>query len=818
MKNKLYGALLVLVLAAFGAARASAQVDVSPGVARVSLIHGDVSTQRGDSQDWSAAALNQPVVTGDKVSTGADSRAELQLDYANILRLADNSQASLANLADKQIQIQVGQGLIDYTVLKGSEANVEIDTPNVAVHPDQREGVYRIEINSDGETRVIVRKGAAEISTPQGSTRVEAGAAATIRGTGDQTAYKIEDAQPSDSWDSWNNDRDNVISKAQSWSHTNRYYTGSEDLDAYGRWVNVPDYGAVWMPTAGPDWVPYRDGRWVYEPYWGWTWVSYEPWGWAPYHYGRWFVYGGSWAWWPGPVYQPYRPIWAPAYVSFFGFGSNWGVSAGFGFGSVGWLPCGPGDRFFPWYGRYGSRFNVVNVTNITNVYNFRNRTTGGFPPLRSTTGVSNLRMINSEPMRRALSTVPADRFGTGRITATPASREMLRNGRLVDGNLPVVPSRASLSASNRAANPSTIRGGQQRFFEKARPAAAQPFDRQVSQLQQSIQRDGKFTPIRAAGNEGLKPSPAIESRTSVQNPRNTVQPASSVAHMPTRIGVAEASPGAAARPGMNPGRSAEVPKPEANRGGVVAENPARSENPARTASTPQPERGWQRFGSPIAQNNAPQSPQQQRSVPRPSSPATRIEQPNNARPATQDQSGWRNFGGNSQGGNRSTPPMTQNGNRGGAMNVPRPPESRGQTSPASPAREASPNRSDGWRQFSPESRSPAPENRGGFSQGNRFPSASEPRNTGSSRSSGDFSRNSRPPLNLQRPIVTPRSYNGMGGQPGYRSTPPSGGGYHSAPSGGGYRGAPSSAPRGNSGGGAPHGGGGGQPHSGGRH
>ena len=35
---------------------APAQTD--QGVARVSLIHGDVSTQRGDSGDWSAAALN----------------------------------------------------------------------------------------------------------------------------------------------------------------------------------------------------------------------------------------------------------------------------------------------------------------------------------------------------------------------------------------------------------------------------------------------------------------------------------------------------------------------------------------------------------------------------------------------------------------------------------------------------------------------------------------------------------------------------------------------------------------------------------------
>src|SRR6516225_497716 len=35
------------------------------GAARISLTHGDVSTQRGDSGDWSAAALNQPLMTGD---------------------------------------------------------------------------------------------------------------------------------------------------------------------------------------------------------------------------------------------------------------------------------------------------------------------------------------------------------------------------------------------------------------------------------------------------------------------------------------------------------------------------------------------------------------------------------------------------------------------------------------------------------------------------------------------------------------------------------------------------------------------------------
>ena len=55
--------------------QAQPQAEPSSSVARISLTHGDVSTQRGDSGDWAAAAQNQPVVSGDKVSTGVGSRA-----------------------------------------------------------------------------------------------------------------------------------------------------------------------------------------------------------------------------------------------------------------------------------------------------------------------------------------------------------------------------------------------------------------------------------------------------------------------------------------------------------------------------------------------------------------------------------------------------------------------------------------------------------------------------------------------------------------------------------------------------------------------
>jgi len=467
-----------------------------PGAARISFLHGDVSTQHSGSNDWAAATINTPVVNGDHISTGQNARAEIQLDHANILRLSDQSTANVVSLSRTQMQLQVGQGLANYEVYKNNQANIEIDTPNVAIHPAMgEEGSYRILVNSDGETIVDVRKGSAEISTPQGSTRVERDQRITIQGTADSAQYQVSGAPGKDDWDRWNGDRDRVIEGAQSWQHTNPYYTGTQDLDANGQWSNVPDYGSVWFPAEGPGWAPYRDGRWVYEPYYGWTWVSYEPWGWAPYHYGRWFVYGGNWGWWPGPVYAGYYPLWAPAYVSFLGFrGGGWGVSVGFGFGfgfgTVGWLPIGPGDRFFPWYGRGAGGVNVLSVSNFHN--NF-----GGVGPLREGPhAFSNVdRAFSDEHVRGGISSMQADQFGRGRVPARQARVDegSFRQAGMLTGRSPVSPSRESFQSTNRQVNSSSI---------PSRASSSQHFFSNTARQNASVQAGRGATNFNQGGNQ----------------------------------------------------------------------------------------------------------------------------------------------------------------------------------------------------------------------------------------------------------------------------------------------------------------------------
>ena len=507
-----------------------------PGMARLSYLRGDVSSQRGDNGNWVAATVNTPIAVNDRVATGNNARAEIQLDYADALRMSGNATAKIANLSRSGITVQIGQGLVTYSVLKGSGANSEIDTPNSAIHPDGP-GEYRILVNSDAETDVVVRRGSADVSTPQGSTHVDEGQMITIAGT-DNPQYKTAAAPGRDEWDSWNDDRDRTIQSAKSWQHTNRYYTGSQDLDPYGVWSEVPDYGPVWIPQQGPDWAPYRDGRWVYEPYYGWTWVSYEPWGWAPYHYGRWFVYGGNWAWWPGPVYANpyYYPVWSPAYVSFFGFGGGgWGVGVGFGFGGgfgrVGWLPCGPGDWYHPWYGRWGGRFNTVNVTNIHNTTIINNRE--GFRPLAGEgfrgRQFSNVDMATrNDRVRGGISSMEGNRFGRAAVSPrqeriTPTS---FRQASLMTGKMPVSPARESFSPSGRAANPASFHNAppnSQRFFSSSAARANAGVNGRQSSSFGNARGESSFGAGRNAGSVPRQSAEAparngFQNRGGVQN------------------------------------------------------------------------------------------------------------------------------------------------------------------------------------------------------------------------------------------------------------------------------------------------------------
>jgi hypothetical protein len=340
------------------------------GVARISVINGEVSVRRGDTGDLTPAVLDAPLLAGDRILTGPGSRAEVQFDSAHMVRLAPLSEVRLGDLQYHRYDVEVGAGTVMYHVQRDSDAQVEISTPVVSMHPKVR-GSYRITLRPDVTVELTVRAGEADVFSANGSEVLRYGQTMLARGGQADTEFQIVGAVAGDEFDRWNSDRDRDLDRSVSARYVSPDVAGTEELDANGDWVYDDPYGYVWAPRVAPGWAPYREGRWGWEDYFGWTWISADPWGWAPYHYGRWYSGPRGWMWYPGAIGP--RHYWHPALVGFFGWGG--GGSGRFGFGNVGWVPLAPHETFRPWYGaRFGGRpgfdsYSVVGNTNIGNVY-----------------------------------------------------------------------------------------------------------------------------------------------------------------------------------------------------------------------------------------------------------------------------------------------------------------------------------------------------------------------------------------------------------------------------------------------------------------
>jgi hypothetical protein len=368
-----------------------------PGVARVSVLNGPAVVQRGDSNEQVKAVINAPLLPGDYLSTGQTTRAELQFDGYTAVRLGGNVQARITNDDPNNRQLQLADGTIEVGLVHDSRA-FQVDTPSISVRSQQK-GDYRVSITQDGSTWVTVRRGQAEVITPQQKYDLQSGRTLVARGAASDPSISYTTAVGFDTFDDFSAKRDQtMVAALDSSPNVSPDIAGYDNLSQYGQWQDVAGYGQAWVPNQSSDWAPYQNGSWTWEDGYGWTWVSADQWGWAPYHYGRWFYANNSgWAWLP-PAYVGYynaQPAWSPALVGFFGFGlsvggAGWGVSAGFGgYPYVGWYPLAPYAPYYPWYAgwawtgygwgwpRYGGGYGygrgwntrIVNVTNIHNYY-----------------------------------------------------------------------------------------------------------------------------------------------------------------------------------------------------------------------------------------------------------------------------------------------------------------------------------------------------------------------------------------------------------------------------------------------------------------
>ena len=293
---------------------------------------------------WEEGLRNRALTSGDRVSTGADGRAEVRIGSTE-LRLGPRTELEFVEVAEDRLVWRLASGSLAWRVRRHE----------IARESEVRAAGVRVRAEGPGHFRLDVDDALVWASAWRGSLRVDSGDQLVQVGAGRRAEFMRPGPGPGtavtwsapvrDAFSDWVA-RDEVRDDQQTASaaYVSPEMTGVEDLDRHGRWERHPEFGVVWTPlVVSAGWEPFRHGRWVWHVRWGWTWVDAAPWGFAPFHYGRWVSWGGRWCWVPGPYMA--RPAFSPALVAWFGSPGP-GVSVGVTLHGRHWAPLPP--RYVP--------------------------------------------------------------------------------------------------------------------------------------------------------------------------------------------------------------------------------------------------------------------------------------------------------------------------------------------------------------------------------------------------------------------------------------------------------------------------------------
>jgi len=599
------------------------------GQAWISLIKGDVQIYTGDTQEWVAASINMPLQEGDRIWVPEGARTEIQLQGGVYIRLGSATSFDLLQFQEEAFQFYLNGGHAYANNRKGGIDQIQIDTPLSSVRCYDN-SLVMVDVMQNGSTDVSVLKGYAATESRDGTTRVEAGNTLHI---GANMAAELSPLAPPDQWENWNRDRDRKLAQ----SNRSLRYIPEElddyghDLDDYGRWVYVTDYGYCWTPlNVSVSWAPYQIGRWIWRGG-DYVWISYEPWGWGPYHYGRWsFVVNVGWCWVPPAVGAVY---WGPGYV-------GWIHAPTY----VGWVPLAPGEIYYGrgYYGPWSANLATTAI-NRTVVQNYRN-----IPMRNGVTVVNRTTFLTGrkEPVR-----VKGNPFRAANVEAGPPTIKPTRATSMpVIRNIPPAkrpPERIRrISVNEIKQERSLVREEKGSAFKGGRPGAEMPVKKrnepqsmireqhpalpaqQPVKKERTAPRSERQSPVKGAETGKVLPVPPAAAKPAA--PTNRPAPATAKPTAPAnRPAPAAAKPAA---PTDRPAPAAVKPAPPQQ--SVTPEKPSQQAAPRQ--SKPQ-DRGASQKLTPRPERGTPREPRWQEPIPagRPAVPqAPPVVRPNIQHPA----------------------------------------------------------------------------------------------------------------------------------------------------------------------------------------
>ena len=206
------------------------------------------------------------IEVGDKISTGANGKAEILLNPGSYVRLAGNSSFEFLTTSLDNLRLKITRGDAIFEVIADNDFQVAINTPK-ADFSIVDSGVYRVSVLEDGSGRIAVWKGKAQVGDFN-ETEIKGGREAVVNGS--QVAVAKFDKDDKDTLDVWSKTRAKDLAKVNSrlqrpdLRNSLMYGFASSRWNMYnsfGLWVFDSSFGSYCFLPFGDGWSsPYGYG------------------------------------------------------------------------------------------------------------------------------------------------------------------------------------------------------------------------------------------------------------------------------------------------------------------------------------------------------------------------------------------------------------------------------------------------------------------------------------------------------------------------------------------------------------------------------
>lgn len=217
---------------------------ISAKAGGVNYVEGKVAIARKEGKSG-LLLKDDNIEIGDKVSTGADGKAEILLNPGSFARLGANSQFEFITTDLDNLKLKLTAGSAIFEVFADKDFKVTLDLPDADIELT-KSGVYRVDVLSDGSGKISVWKG--KVIVGDEKAEVKAGKSAIVKGKNASAVAKF-DRDNKDALDIWSQLRAKEAAKinerlqrnALSNSLLGSYNRGGWNLyNTFGLWVFDP--------------------------------------------------------------------------------------------------------------------------------------------------------------------------------------------------------------------------------------------------------------------------------------------------------------------------------------------------------------------------------------------------------------------------------------------------------------------------------------------------------------------------------------------------------------------------------------------------